>query len=262
MPATADTEAARRRIFVSVVSHGHEQHIIETLQPGSWIAETKSIIPLVLSNLPSPKLRQYCEESGVLYLENSQPMGFGANNNKAFRHLESLFSMNDQEFFFIINPDIRTSGRDIEAIAGEMEQGRLQIAAPNLVNQENVPEDNIRSYPSLLDCILRFALKSERSCVSKEELQGTQEIDWAAGAFLAFSINAYRGVNGFDERYFMYYEDADICWRARQRGIGTYYIPTISATHLAARESRKLFSRALMWHVKSALRFTLTRSLS
>ncbi|UHQ55856.1 glycosyltransferase [Microbulbifer sp. YPW16] len=262
MPATPDTDDLHHRIYVSVVSHGHEKHIIETLQPASWIAETTSVVPLVLSNLPSPQLRQYCQESGILYLENSEPLGFGANNNKAFRHLESKFGVSDQDFFFTINPDIQTSGRDIEAMARKMEQEGLKIAAPNLVNQENVPEDNIRSYPSLIDCILRFTLGSERSCVSKAEIQSTRETDWAAGAFLGFSVNAYRAVNGFDERYFMYYEDADICRRARQQGIGTYYLPTISATHLAARDSRKLFSRQLIWHVTSALRFTLTRSSS
>ncbi|PCO07008.1 glycosyltransferase family 2 protein [Microbulbifer flavimaris] len=214
----------------------------------------------MLSNLPSLQLRQYCQESGIFYLENSEPLGFGANNNKAFRHLESKFGMSDQDFFFTINPDIRTSGRDIEAMARKMEQEGLQIAAPNLVSHDNVPEDNIRSYPSLVDCILRFALKSERSCARKAEIQSTQKVDWAAGAFLGFSINAYRAVDGFDERYFMYYEDADICRRASQQGIGTYYLPSICATHLAARDSRKLFSRQLVWHITSALRFTLARS--
>lgn len=259
MPATPDTDGVHPRIFVTVVSHGHEKHITETLQPQSWMAETTGIIPLILSNLPSPELRQYCEEYGINYIENSQPLGFGANNNKAFRHLDSIFCMTEEDFFFTINPDISTNGHDIKAMARKMKAEKLHIAAPNLVDPKGPPEDNIRSFPSLLDCFLRFALKSDRSCISKKGIENTQKIDWAAGAYLGFSVKAYKAVNGFDERYFMYYEDADICRRAGKLGISTYYLPMISATHFAARNSRKLFSRHLIWHVASALRFTLAR---
>lgn len=259
MPAAPDTVGYQSRIFVSVVSHGHEQHILETLQPHFWQSETTNIIPLVISNLPSQQLRRYCEKSGIAYIENIQKLGFGANNNKAFRYLESTCDMTEGDFFFTINPDISTSGHDIAAIARTMQNEQLQIAAPNLVDANGSPDDNIRSYPSLIDCILRFALRSRRSTINKEEMESTHRVDWAAGAYLAFSVKAYRALDGFDEKYFMYYEDADICRRARNKGIATYYLPTIRAAHFAARNSRKLLSWQFIWHITSALRFILKR---
>lgn len=247
------------RVFVSVVSHGHENHIINTLEPHRWLTEARGIIPAILSNLPSPELRKYCENYGITYIENSQPLGFGANNNKVFQTLKPSYGVSDSDFFFVINPDIQTSGRDIETIADQMHKEQLPIAAPNLVSSNGVPEDNIRTFPTLLDCVLRFTLKSKRSCIEKTDTTKTQKVDWAAGAFMAFRASSYMAVNGFNEKYFMYYEDADICRRALKNGLGTYYLPTISAKHLAARNSRKIFSRHLIWHVESAVRFTLAR---
>jgi GT2 family glycosyltransferase len=80
------------------------------------------------------------------------------------------------------------------------------------------------------------------------------EVDWVAGMFVAFKRAAFEAVDGFDERYFMYMEDVDICRRLNEAGWLTVVQPQVSVVHAAQRASRKNVQH-LRWHVASAIRY-------
>jgi N-acetylglucosaminyl-diphospho-decaprenol L-rhamnosyltransferase len=64
----------------------------------------------------------------------------------------------------------------------------------------------------------------------------------------------FRELRGFDERYFLYYEDVDLCRRLRKRGYEVVLVPSASAVHDARRESHRNL-RHLSWHLASIARF-------
>jgi len=72
--------------------------------------------------------------------------------------------------------------------------------------------------------------------------------------FMLFRADTYREIDGFDERYFLYYEDVDICARLRQRGYDVRLVPAASVIHAARRDSHRR-ARYLAWHIRSTLRF-------
>jgi len=255
-PATNDSES---KIFVAIVSHGHDKIIKTILKPHEWPAASKLITPVILSNLPCKNLKEYCRINNLTYIENLSKEGFGANNNKIFNHLHDEKLIGDNDYFYAVNPDIATTSKDLVRLAELMKQHGLQIAAPNLKNENGTEEDNIREFPAFLDTTLRLLLKSKRTDIDKRSITTIQEIPWASGAFLCFLASTYRKLQGFDERYYMYYEDADICRRAQSEGIPTSYIPQISAIHLGARKSRSLLSKEIIYHCKSAFRFNIMR---
>jgi len=78
--------------------------------------------------------------------------------------------------------------------------------------------------------------------------------DWVAGMFMLFPAHIYQEMSGFDERYFMYCEDADICMRLSQRGYKTQLVFHAQAVHDARRASHRTMPH-LRWHVSSLLRF-------
>ena len=82
--------------------------------------------------------------------------------------------------------------------------------------------------------------------------------DWVAGMLLMFRAPVYAELSGFDERYFLYYEDVDLCRRLRKRGYEVRLVPSVSAVHDARRESRRSL-RHMRWHLASVLRFLLSR---
>jgi len=84
--------------------------------------------------------------------------------------------------------------------------------------------------------------------------RGTIEVEWIAGMFMLFRSDAYRALGGFDEGYFLYYEDVDICRRLRRQGQGVLYEPRAEVIHDARRASR-CDARLAMHHLRSAFRF-------
>jgi N-acetylglucosaminyl-diphospho-decaprenol L-rhamnosyltransferase len=72
--------------------------------------------------------------------------------------------------------------------------------------------------------------------------------------FMLFRSDAFRQVGGFDERYFLYYEDVDICRRLRAGGHGIVFEPRAEVIHDARRASRRRLRQALH-HLRSAIRF-------
>jgi GT2 family glycosyltransferase len=117
-------------------------------------------------------------------------------------------------------------------------------------------EDSARrfpSVPSLAAKLLGFAPRLDYA-IGSEPFSP----DWVAGMFLAFRREVFAAVDGFDERYFLYYEDVDLCRRLRASGFDVRLVPGARVTHLARRESRRSF-RHLRWHVASVTRYLLSR---
>jgi N-acetylglucosaminyl-diphospho-decaprenol L-rhamnosyltransferase len=85
---------------------------------------------------------------------------------------------------------------------------------------------------------------------------GTAEVDWVTGAVLMARRSAIQTVGFLDERYFLYWEDLDWCYRMRQAGWRIYRVPEARAVHLQRREGvRRPFSRAGRSQFVGALRF-------
>jgi GT2 family glycosyltransferase len=79
-------------------------------------------------------------------------------------------------------------------------------------------------------------------------------VDWIAGMFMLFDSTAFRAVRGFDESYFLYYEDVDLCRRLRRSGYDVIYVPGAEVVHDARRDSRRKLS-LMRHHAASLLRF-------
>ena len=80
--------------------------------------------------------------------------------------------------------------------------------------------------------------------------------DWASGAFLAFQAGHFQRLQGFDDRYFMYFEDVDLCYRSSLiLGHGVRYYPHLKALHSAARKNRNVASRHANWFIRSFMKF-------
>ena len=65
----------------------------------------------------------------------------------------------------------------------------------------------------------------------------------------------------FDDRYFMYCEDIDLCMRLKLSGIDLYYTPHFNAVHYAQHENRRIFTKAFRWHIRSITRYILRKPI-
>lgn len=184
----------------------------------------------------------------IKLVRNTMPMGFAANHNQAFTHATG-------RYFCVMNPDIRLSSNPFNALLGYLEDSSVGVVAPLVLGDKGEIEDSARRFPSPL----KILCKAIGRCVGPDYAIKDAPIypDWVGGMFMLFSRGIFERLRGFDERYFLYYEDVDICGRLRLLGFKVVLCPQARVTHHAQRSSHRSF-RYLRWHLRSMTRFFLS----
>lgn len=243
------TGPAQASITVSVVSHGQGAMVamlLEDLDRCSGVARV-----ILTQNVPEGEIP--CPASlrpRLTLIRNERPLGFGANHNQAFRQCET-------RWFAVVNPDIRLPTDPFALLVSALEEHGGGVVAPEVRNPAGGVDDSARRFPTLPGLARKLVGKDD----GRMATQGTQpqDVDWAAGMFLLFPAGAFREVGGFDERYFLYYEDVDLCARLWRRGQRVVFHPGVAVVHAAQRASRRKL-RYMAWHLSSMLRYFATQA--
>lgn len=236
-------------ISLSIVSHAQWELVHELLKDIALHCSNCELEIILTLNLPeSIQFDQEKYPFKVQIIKNSYPLGFGANHNQAFKKASG-------SYFCVMNPDIRLKENPFNSLILCLDNPKMGVVAPKVLNNLGQSEDNGRSFPSPFKIICKVI----RGCKFSKYKQVGNFIypDWIGGMFMLFPTKVFNLLNGFDERYFLYYEDVDICARLQLKG----YIPAISTKlsviHNARRESHRNF-KYLRWHIASMLRFFLS----
>lgn len=230
------------RVAVSIVSHGHGG-MVQTLVQRLLDCPSVSQI-IVTRNIPENSC--FKERERIEVLENRKPLGFGANHNQAFKSCR-------QPFFCILNPDIEISEDPFPALLATLQRHRLALVAPRIMTPGGDTEDSFRYFPSAASLVAK-ALYHQEGRFRYDPAAMTVFPDWVAGMFMLMPDREFSAIGGFDESYFLYYEDVDLCARLRLAGKGIGVDLTVSATHRARRSSRRDLGHMRM-HIASMVRY-------
>lgn len=224
-------------MVVSVVSHGHGTEVEALLRDlARWNAGTVQRVVLT-HNLPEPP--PLPPEGGWPFVlecrTNAVPAGFGANHNRALLGAtESLVCL--------LNPDVRLDGTDPFAALAQAALGAgVGAAYPEQVDAQGRCQDSERELPT------PWALWRRRVCGAAEH-----RVDWVNAACLVLPTPVWQQLGGFDEGYFLYCEDVDLCLRLRLAGLALVRAP-VRVVHAGQRDSHRRW-RHLQWHVRSLWR--------
>lgn len=121
-----------------------------------------------------------------------------------------------------------------------------------VVDESGAVEDSARSFPSPLKIISKAFGGGKGSDYVIENHNIFP--DWVGGMFMLFRCEVFEHVKGFDQRYFLYYEDVDLCARLRQLNYEVVLCPKVRVIHHARRSSHRSV-KYLRWHLASMLRF-------
>ena len=231
-------QQAQNSLVVSLVSHGHVAQVQKLLEQMTRCKSLQNARVIVTHNVSEPALKM--PSGGWPFLLetrcNSTPEGFGANHNHALCQAS-------ESFVCILNPDIElTSSEDVFAI---LLQTASQIgtgcAYPGQVDEQYQLQDSERELPTPGALWRRRVLR-----------QPEAGVDWVNAACLVLPQPVWQGLGGFDESYFMYCEDVDLCLRIRLAGLALVRAP-VQVVHSGQRASHRRWSH-LKWHVRSLLR--------
>lgn len=224
-------------LVLSVVSHGHGAQVQRLL--GELVRDGGGGVSRVVLTLNLPEAPPAPPAGGwpfVLDVRcNSRPEGFGRNHNRALSDATEMFVC-------VLNPDVGLVGRapllELTAQAGQPGVG---CCYPRQLDEWGVIQDSERELPTPLALIRRRLLKRSEA-----------RVDWVNAACLVLPRSVWQSLGGFDEGYFMYCEDVDLCLRLRRAG-WSIVRASVSVVHSGQRASHRRWNH-FYWHVASLLR--------
>lgn len=149
------------------------------------------------------------------------------------------------QWFLLLNPDVRVPEEFLDRVLNaadriSSENLRAGIIGFRLKHADGSRQGSTGPYPTLggvLSGLLRR--RSRRRCKPLHGRHG-REVPWVTGCCLLVRRECWQELGGFDEDFFLYYEDVDLCRRARAAGWSVWYEPTLKVTHLSPLHTRSV----------------------
>ena len=195
----------------------------------------------------------------VKYVARQINPGFGAGVNEAARRATA-------PMFLLLNPDAELRAPVVTTLIACLEShDHAAIAGGRIREADGTVQASARRFPDLstpfggrTSWLTRISpgnpLSRRNLSTSNAAPDAALKVDWVSGAFTMVRADVFRALGGFDERFFMYWEDSDLCLRALQAGWITMYEPRAEVTHLTGRSSRHAPVRSLIAFHVSAFR--------
>ena len=188
---------------------------------------------------------------GVNFLKNNNNIGFGAAHNK-------VLGMEIGKYHFVINPDIIVDSDVLSDMADFMEQNPdIVMCMPKILNADGTEQKLPKEKPTFKTLFFgRLSQKIRNQYIwADREITSVTDVNFCTGCFFCIRSDVFQKLGGFDERFFMYLEDADLTARAKKQG-RVVMNPHLSVTHIWERESAKKI-KYLLIHIFSAIKFLL-----
>lgn len=234
-------------ISLSLVSHGQAELAAAVLSDLAGLDGAEGFEVILTCNLPETlpfAARDF--PFSLTVLQNANPKGFGANHNAAF-------TLARGEYFCVMNPDLRLPVNPFPGLIDELRRSNAALAAPAVLNPAGAVEDSVRRFPTPGGLLAKLLGRGDgRHAMTLGEAPFAA--DWVGGMFMLFRADAFRAVGGFDEGFFLYYEDVDICARLWKSGWRVLACPAAQVVHNARRASHRDV-RYLSWHLASLARY-------
>ena len=225
---------------ISIVSHGNFFEIRELLSDLNQL-KLKLFVILTLNIPEKINIKKY-NNLEIKIIKNRVKKGFGENHNQAFQFCKT-------KTFMVINPDVRLLNVDIIGLI-KILNNKIKIVAPTPINAQGKFLINGRKFPTLLEVMYRFFLKP--NIVTDNYFN--EYPDWVSGMFMVIDTKIYNNLGGFDENFYMYFEDVDICKRLRKKGYEVFQSKNDKVIHEGKRKSNKNL-KFFIYHLKSLIRY-------
>ena len=199
------------------------------------------------------RLRKLEQQYGdVSYVATGKNLGFGGGHNYVMDQLQS-------KFHAIVNPDIILEEDAFSTLLSFMTDESIGMCVPRLVDESGELLSVYRRELTVWDMFLRMFLKGafqkRQAYHTMQDADYTKSFDvpFAQGSFLVIRTELFKNLGGFDERFFLYMEDADLCKRVNQVS-RLAYCPDATVIHKWERGSHKS-GNLFKLHVQSMIAY-------
>lgn len=236
-------------IVIIIVNYNMTEEIRQLLESVKEDLVTSNLMvqTVVVDNTPEEgcwlMLRNNFSE--VKYLPQNENLGFGKAQNIGLKSTEA-------NYYFILNPDILfpSGERVLMHLHDFMENhSKIGMIAPQLLNSDGTLQYSCFRFPDFwIPLYRRSALgqrpkhrkKVEKYLMKNFDHKKSQPVDWVMGSAMFVRAEALKKVGLFDERFWMYFEDCDLCRRFWEKNWPIYYLHDIKIRHRYTRDSAKV----------------------
>src|SRR5688572_12926624 len=224
----------------------------------SFLRSTASSKLYIVDNSPNDRLKELVNDPRIIYRFNNRNVGFGAGHNTILREI-----LHETKYHIILNPDVFFDEHTIQELYRFMEEhSEIGQVMPKVLYPDGRLQPLCKLLPSPQTLIKRRFLNFYRSSLEKENYQyelrfsgydKIMDVPFLSGCFMFLRTEALKKVGLFDERFFLYTEDADLSRRIHKH-YRTVYFPQTSIYHYYQRGSyRNIW---LMWcNIRSAISY-------
>ncbi|MEW6154849.1 MAG: glycosyltransferase family 2 protein [Actinomycetota bacterium] len=191
------------------------------------------------------------------FIATGANLGYGTAANRGVREV-------DEPYVMVLNPDVVVEPGTVKALVDALERDpRLAVVGPRVEEPDGSLYPSARRFPELgvaaghafLGYVAPRNRWSRAYKLADWDHSHRGEVDWVSGSCLMARRSAYQAVGGFDEDYFMYAEDVDLCWRTWQAGWRVAYEPEGRVVHTGGVSTDQAPYRMILEHHRSLWRF-------
>ena len=242
----------KRIVHISVVSHHQENFIITNFENFDFEDENYHINLTLIDNTNSKKLEDFAISHNHKYFADNEVRGYGENHNKGFE----ISKVEDNDIFIVCNPDVILEKEQLIGMLDNFISNNHELGnVKSFYNKEKtIVEVADRYFPCFLNFVFSILLKKRFHYGTNINITNPE---WISGGFMITRGDIYKKLNGFDEEYFMYVEDIDLCRRAKELGIKITHDKNHYIIHETQMDSRQVLSNSFKMHISSVLRYLL-----
>lgn len=194
------------------------------------------------------------------FLPTGANLGFGRGANRGAAEVA-------RDYLLVCNPDITVDEHAVDLLAAVLDGDHgLAIVGPRIVNVDGTTYPSPRVFPSLVDAAghgflglvaprNRFTRRYRLLDIDRDE--PSADVDWVSGSCFVARRTAWDALGGFDDAFFMYAEDVDLCRRAHDGGWRVGFEPAARAVHLQGASTSRRPYRMIVAHHRSLLRYAV-----
>ncbi len=219
-----------KKLTISIVNYNAGEYLINCLDSLRKIKNEFDFDVYVVDNNSTDGSIEKAKEKfpDFNFISNKENLGFGKAHNLVLKKA-------DTPYILTLNPDSEVPSKTLPFIFDFMEKNPdAGISSPKVEKSDGFLDiASHRGFPTPLASFLYFFLKNDRLYhLTDRDMSKTHEVDAVVGAFMFIRKSVLEKVGYFDEDYFLYGEDLDLCFRAKKAGFKVMYLPEVKIMHI------------------------------
>lgn len=245
------------KISIVILTYNSSRHILKLLQSLENIYEKNNLEIIIADNASDDDTLEIAQKSNLIVKVREFPsnIGFAAGINAGAKFANG-------EYLLFLNPDTSYKSGDLSKMIDMFSDSKIGVIGGKMMNgevSENSAGKELNLYSTLL---IIFGLDDKLSVRYSPEKN--QEVGFVSGGFMMIKTELFKKLNGFDEDFFMYVEDADLSKRVKDLGLKTFFTPSVVIDHKPHGSSSREFAVTnickglILYHEKHSSKFVKT----